>query len=43
MNNSNVLEKGENVMGTLDGILYPQPDLETYNDLIKNSDSFKKK
>lgn len=43
MNNSNVLEKGVDNMEPLDGILYPQTDLETYNELIKNADSFKKK
>lgn len=42
MNNSNVLEKGVNDMEPLDGILYPQTDLDTYNELIKNTESFKK-
>lgn len=29
-------------MGKLDGVKYPQSDLEIYNDLIKNNETVKK-
>jgi len=29
-------------MGKIDGIKYPQSDLDAYNELIKNNESFKR-